>query len=107
MLADDCGTALVGGGDVVSTTVGDTDETVELAAGGDATVVAGETDGAEAVPLAAVDAVVAFTVDVVVAFTVDGGEVFTVDGEAFDALDEQLASVAATMKTVAAPRNRV
>jgi hypothetical protein len=79
--ADDPDTPLVGGGDVDSTSVDSTDETVELAAG---VVVI---DGVEAVP--PVVGVVAVPV---------------VEAD-FDSLDEQLASIAMTAKAHAAPRN--
>ena len=88
---DDRETVVVGGGDVDSTSVAATDVTVGLAVGGgDATVVvAVVVGGDDSVLLAAVDVVGAFTVVT----------------EVFDALDEQLARMAVTVKTIAAPRN--
>ena len=108
MSIDDRDTALAVGGDVDSTSVGAADVTVEPAVvGTDAivvvagvvvaglvvagVVVAGVVDGVETVPLVAVDGVVGFAVVT----------------EVFAALDEQLASIAVIVKTIAAPRNRV
>ena len=95
---DDRETVVGGGGNVDSTSVGATEMNVELAAGGaDATevvagtVVAGVIDGDDSVLLAAADVVVG---------------VITVVAEVFDAFDEQLASMAVTVKTIAALRHR-
>ena len=98
---DDRETVVVGGGDVDSTSVAATDVTVGLAdGGGDATVVV-----AGMVVAVVVVAVVVGGDDSVLLAAVDVVGAFTVVTEVFDALDEQLARMAVTVKTIAAPRN--